>query len=686
MESAEQDALPVGWEAAGKQSAKSGREVVGEQVAQDGQAPRFEDLGLSEPVLNAVHDLGYEEPTPVQAQAIPLVLEGRDLMAAAQTGTGKTAAFLLPAMDRLPHAKQVSARGRTAAQGPFMLVVTPTRELAEQIEEVCQTIAHRTWHTCVTVVGGVSYNPQRDALKRGCDILIATPGRLLDLIDQECCSLDQVRVLVLDEADRMLDMGFLPSVRRIVDYTPAERQTLLFSATLDQKAVGGITDLVHDPACVEIAPVTEPVDTVAQYVLPVSAEAKNGMLAQVLKREGAHRVIVFTRTKRRADTCCKRLARAGITCAAIHGDRSQNQRERALAQFRSGEIDVLVATDVLARGIDISDVSYVVNFDVPSEPIDYIHRIGRTGRAGETGWSLTFVTRDDVDDFYDIEALMGRTVETFDTAGLELGEDPPRLDPHRRPAKQGATRAQKRRRKQQNTSRAQAAKAARRAGATSGGGSGTRSGNGSGNGNSRIAGPSGGRSNSSGSAGQGANMGNGRGGNGSGTSGRGNGSSDNRSHSSKGSQPTGRSSSGQGRSSGSGSGNRSGRQQTGRASTQDNKRQGGRATGSQKHQGGRATGSQKRQGGSGSNRSDGSGRSGGGSRSNVGADSSSGSARRSGSDGRAFEGSTRAASDTWRNYDEPSARDARLYNATTPNGNRAESRSGRHPGDGGGDQ
>ena len=417
--------------------------------------PSFAGLGLSEEVLSAVADMGYTAPTPVQAASIPHALDGEDVLAAAQTGTGKTAAFLLPTMNNLPHVPRSRARGRVAAQGPLMLVITPTRELAQQIEEVCRAIARRTGHTSVTVVGGVSYNPQRDKLKRGCDILIATPGRLQDLIDQGACSLDQVQVLVLDEADRMLDMGFLPAVRRIVSYTRDDRQTLLFSATLDEQAVGSITDLVTDPARVEIAPVTSTADTVEQYVLPVSLESKNALLADVLKREGSNRVIVFCRTKHRADACSRRLARAGITCAAIHGDRSQAQRERALKAFRSGECDVLVSTDVLARGIDISDVRYVVNFDVPEDPVDYIHRIGRTGRAGEEGWSLTFVTVDDVDGFYDIEALMGKTAEIFDADGLELGPHAPEVDPDRVPAKAPAGKKEKKRRRKA-TARAKA--------------------------------------------------------------------------------------------------------------------------------------------------------------------------------------------------------------------------------------
>ena len=410
--------------------------------------PAFDELGLSDEMLRAIENLGYTAPTPVQAGSIPVVLEGRDLLAAAQTGTGKTAAFLLPAMNNLEHIappKPVRERGgrnrRRGAKkpegngrGPVMLVITPTRELAQQIDEVASKIADVTGHVAVTVVGGVSYKPQTAALKYGCDILVATPGRLVDLIEQGACHLDEVKVLVLDEADRMLDMGFLPAVRRIVRETPAERQTLLFSATLDEEAVGEITDLVSDPARVEIAPATSTADTVDQFVFPVSIEAKNNLLPEFLKKEGPERTIVFMRTKHRADSCCRRLERKGIKAAAIHGNRSQAQRERALSAFRDGTVDVLVATDVLARGIDISDVRYVVNFDVPAEPTDYIHRIGRTGRAGELGWAITFVTEQDVDEFYEIEKLMDKTADIYDAGDLHVGPNPPAVDPERDPA------------------------------------------------------------------------------------------------------------------------------------------------------------------------------------------------------------------------------------------------------------
>ena len=402
----------------------------------------FQALGLSEQVLKAVHDLGYEKPSPVQEQAIPFVLEGRDLLAAAQTGTGKTAAFLLPGMDRLGHVG--------AGEGPLMLVVTPTRELAQQIDAASHTIARRTGHRTLTVVGGLSYNPQKNALKRGVDVLVATPGRLVDLINQGAAHLDQVQVLVLDEADRMLDMGFLPDMLKIVGQITGPRQTLLFSATLDDKAIGQVKGLVSDPARVEIVPEHTAAETVEQFVLPVDAEAKNDVLTALLKREGTDHVIVFCRTKRRADSCCKRLERAGISAEPIHGDRSQAQRQVALKKFREGRVDVLVATDVLARGIDVTDVRYVVNFDLPEEEVDYIHRIGRTGRAGETGWALTIVTNEDVRAFYAIEGMMEKTAEIYDPGDIECGEHRPFIDPERTPGERGQgsgrTRSRSRRR------------------------------------------------------------------------------------------------------------------------------------------------------------------------------------------------------------------------------------------------
>ena len=387
---------------------------------------RFDQLGLSEKVLAAVAEMGYEEPSPVQRGAIPAVLEGRDVMAAAQTGTGKTAAFLLPTLDCLGHA----AKG----QGVLMLVVTPTRELAQQIEACARVICKQTGHRCAVVVGGVGYEPQKAALARGCDVLIATPGRLIDLIDQGAANLSDVSVLVLDEADRMLDMGFAPAMRRIVAKTPATRQTLLFSATLGDDVLSTTKELVKDPIRVEIAHKGTAAQTIDQYVLGVAEKEKVRILIDVLKREGPKRVIVFCRGKYRADMVCRKLNKAGITAAAIHGNRTQGQREAALRRFANGEADVLVATDVLARGIDIAEVSYVVNLDVPSDAEDYIHRIGRTGRAGQFGWALTFVAEAEYFDLRDIEALMGKLVPDFPRAeGIDCGANAFVPDPDRKP-------------------------------------------------------------------------------------------------------------------------------------------------------------------------------------------------------------------------------------------------------------
>ena len=386
---------------------------------------KFKELKLNKNILKALAEAGYEQPTPIQEQSIPSVLEGRDLLGCAQTGTGKTCAFSVPIIQRLDE---------DAGRGIRALILTPTRELALQIyENVCQYARYMPV-TAAVIFGGVSQVPQVEAIERGADILIATPGRLWDLMGQKIVKLNKVETFVLDEADRMLDMGFFPDVKRIVKQLPAKRQTLLFSATLDEEAVGEITDLVSDPARVEIAPATSTADTVDQFVFPVSIEAKNNLLPEFLKKEGPERTIVFMRTKHRADSCCRRLERKGIKAAAIHGNRSQAQRERALSAFRDGTVDVLVATDVLARGIDISDVRYVVNFDVPAEPTDYIHRIGRTGRAGELGWAITFVTEQDVDEFYEIEKLMDKTADIYDAGDLHVGPNPPAVDPERDPA------------------------------------------------------------------------------------------------------------------------------------------------------------------------------------------------------------------------------------------------------------
>ena len=374
----------------------------------------FDDLGLSGQALQAVAQLGYSTPTPVQEQAIPKVLEGRDLIAAAKTGTGKTAAFSLPTMDKLGHAK--------GNKGPLMLVVTPTRELAEQIGEVCGTIAKNTHHRILTVVGGVSYNPQIQALNRGVDVLIATPGRLVDLMDQGAAHLNSVEVLVLDEADRMLDMGFWPAMRKIIGATPQNRQTLLFSATIDRTIMNTAGKLLHDPAMVEIAHKGETADTVEQYVMHVQQAVKPELLKGLMKERGHRRVIVFCRTRSRADATCRRLKKVGYSVEAIHSSRSQNQRRRALENFANGTTDVLVATDVLARGIDVEEVEYVVNYDLPTQPEDYVHRIGRTGRAGASGFAVSFVSPETADALRDIQKLLKRTIPELELENFDMHE------------------------------------------------------------------------------------------------------------------------------------------------------------------------------------------------------------------------------------------------------------------------
>jgi len=371
----------------------------------------FNELGLSDKALAAVEALGYSEPTPVQQQAIPSIIEGRDLIAAAKTGTGKTAAFSLPSLDKLEHARH--------GQGPLMLVVTPTRELAMQIEEVCRTIAKQTHHHVACIVGGVSYDPQISALDKGTDVLIATPGRLIDLMDRGTARLGQVSTLVLDEADRMLDMGFLPDMRRIVAACPKQRQTLLFSATIDKGIKSNMAHLLNDPVFVEIAHKGETADTVEQYIVAVDHRAKNDLLISLLHEKGGTRIIVFARTRYRVDTCCRKLRRAGFSAEAIHSDRSQNQRKRALDAFASGKCDILVATDVLARGIDVSDVNYVVNLDLPTQAEDYVHRIGRTGRAGESGFAVSFVSPETQSELREIEKLIGKSIPQMEVKSFD---------------------------------------------------------------------------------------------------------------------------------------------------------------------------------------------------------------------------------------------------------------------------
>ncbi|GGD94944.1 RNA helicase [Tsuneonella deserti] len=371
----------------------------------------FENLGLSQPVLQALEQKNYTVATPIQTQAIPLVLEGRDLLGIAQTGTGKTAAFMLPSIDRLRE-----ARRQTPFKSARMLVLAPTRELAGQIAKSAEDYGGFTGLKVDVIVGGTSVGKDRNKLHRGTDILVATPGRLLDLVDQKAVRLDGVEILVLDEADQMLDLGFIHALRKLVALMPKERQTLLFSATMP----GSIKDLskqyLSNPAHVSVAPAATTAERVDQYVTLVSQSEKQALLELMLqkrypKTEDMDRVLVFTRTKHGADRVVKKLAQAGIQADAIHGNKSQPQRERALANFKSGRVKVLVATDIAARGIDVSGVSHVINYELPNVPEQYVHRIGRTARAGADGIALTLCAEDERAYLRDIQKLTGVTCE-----------------------------------------------------------------------------------------------------------------------------------------------------------------------------------------------------------------------------------------------------------------------------------
>lgn len=364
----------------------------------------FNELGLSDDILAAVAALGYTDPTPVQEQAIPLVLEGRDVVASAQTGTGKTAAFALPLMQRIG----------SGAKAPAALVITPTRELAAQIERVASAVGTHTGQRVGVVVGGVKYGPQVSCIAKGVDMLVATPGRLIDLKERGDVDLRQVEILVLDEADRMLDLGFWPSVRRILSFLPAKRQNLLFSATLSPEITSLVSRSLHDPAYVEIAKKGTTAEGIEQAIMPVEQSQKPDLLAALLRQRGADRVLVFTRTKSRADLVETILSREGFRVSVMHADRSQSQRNAALDRFRSGKIDVLVATDIIARGIDISDITHVINYDVPENPEDYVHRAGRTARAGATGYALTFVGPDEISQLREIEFFLKKILPVHD--------------------------------------------------------------------------------------------------------------------------------------------------------------------------------------------------------------------------------------------------------------------------------
>ena len=384
----------------------------------------FDNLGLAPEYLRAVADEGYTEPTPVQRQAIPLVLDGRDLLAGAQTGTGKTAAFVLPMLQRL-HASDPfagvapSAHAKPVRRPVRALVLTPTRELALQVEESFRTYGRHHPMRSVAIYGGVGFEPQARALRAGTPIVVATPGRLLDHVQQRTIDLSQVEVVVLDEADRMLDMGFIRDIRRILALLPRKRQSLLFSATFSDEIRELAGGLLHDPAMVDVAPRNTAAELVEQSVIPVDRERKRELLAHLVKSGRISQALVFTRTKHGANRLAEQLGRDGINAAAIHGNKSQGQRIRALDDFKAGRADILVATDIAARGIDIEALPHVVNFELPMVAHDYVHRIGRTGRAGVGGEAISLVCVDEADLLRDIQRLLRRPLPSRVEPGFE---------------------------------------------------------------------------------------------------------------------------------------------------------------------------------------------------------------------------------------------------------------------------
>ena len=375
----------------------------------------FADLGVAEPLLRALTTEGYTAPTPIQARAIPQLLAGRDLLGIAQTGSGKTASFALPILQRLAADPRRASSKRMRA-----LVLSPTRELAAQIAASFKAYGRNLRLSHATVYGGVGQGPQVSALARGLDILIATPGRLLDLMQQGHARLDEVEIFVLDEADRMLDMGFLPAIRRVVAALPKQRQSLFFSATMPSDIAHLVRDILSEPVRAEVAPAATTVETVEQRVYHIDSGAKRELLDKVLEDPALSRVIVFTRTKHGANRLAQQLERGGHRTVAIHGNKSQSQRERALNDLRSGRARVLVATDVAARGIDIDGVTHVVNYELPNLPESYVHRIGRTARAGASGVALSFCAGDERAFLRDIERLIGRRLAVIEDHGLAI--------------------------------------------------------------------------------------------------------------------------------------------------------------------------------------------------------------------------------------------------------------------------
>ncbi len=385
----------------------------------DGSA--FAALGLREAIVRAVHEHGYDTPTPIQRQAIPVVLEGGDLLGGAQTGTGKTAGFVLPMLERLMTARE--SGDRIGPRETRALILAPTRELAAQVGDSVRVYGKHLPLTSTVVFGGVGINPQIDALRRGVDIVVATPGRLLDLAGQNAIDLRRVSILVLDEADRMLDMGFIHDIRKVLALLPARRQNLLFSATFSDEIKALADRLLDNPRMIEVARRNTTVEVVEQSVVEVDKAHKTKLLVHLIRERQWFQALVFTRMKHGANRLAEQLTRAGISAAAIHGNKSQGARTRALSEFKSGTLQVLVATDIAARGIDIDQLPQVVNFELPNVPEDYVHRIGRTGRAGATGQALSLVTKDELPLLRDIERFTKQsiprvTIADFDPAAV----------------------------------------------------------------------------------------------------------------------------------------------------------------------------------------------------------------------------------------------------------------------------
>lgn len=396
----------------------------------------FTQLGLAAPLLRALNDAGYTAPTPVQSQSIPLIKTGQDLLAGAQTGTGKTAAFTLPLLDKLLQQPLPLQAGMVR-----VLVLTPTRELAQQVADNIQKYSQYTTLRSAVFYGGVSIRPQYEQAEQGLDILVATPGRLIDHLHQKTITLAQLEVLVLDEADRMLDMGFIHDIKRIMAKLPPQRQTLLFSATYSTEIKKLADELLNKPVLVEVAVANKTADKVMQQAYLVDKHRKRELLSHVIGRNNWQQVLVFVRTKHGADRLAKQLQKDGLTTAAIHGDKSQGARTKALADFKQGSIRILVATDIAARGIDITELPYVVNYDLPQVSEDYVHRIGRTGRAGNTGLALTLVTPDDIKTLQDIEKLIQQVIKREVLPGYE--HDPDYVAPEQSKARHGEEPARK---------------------------------------------------------------------------------------------------------------------------------------------------------------------------------------------------------------------------------------------------